>query len=156
MLGAAGMSDYSAAKAGIAAATLSVAMELEKFNVRANCIAPIARSRLARPQTVHLLAPPADPSEFDANDPANVAPLVAFLATESCTITGAVFHVTGNEVGLFRGWTLDRDEVLYAEGRWTIDDLQLRLPSLIEGREPYPSMRTTMADTLTEKFRSTS
>ena len=151
MLGAAGMSDYSAAKAGIAAATLSLAMELQRYGVRVNCIAPIARSRLARPETAPLLAPPVDPTAFDSNDPANVAPLVAVLAAESCTITGAVFHVTGNEVGLFRGWTLDRDEVVYADGRWTIEGLVQQLPGLV-GEAPLPSMRTVMADTLSHKF----
>lgn len=153
MLGVPGMSDYGAAKAGIAAATLSVAMELAKYDVRVNCIAPIARSRLARAETVPLLAPPSDPREFDSNDPANVAPLVAYLASASCSVSGAVFHATGNEVGLFRGWTLERDKVMYSDGRWTIDALAVRLPDLV-GAAPLPSMRTTMRDTLALKFRS--
>jgi NAD(P)-dependent dehydrogenase (short-subunit alcohol dehydrogenase family) len=147
MLGLGGLSDYSAVKAGIAAGTLAVASELEQYDVRVNCIAPIARSRLARPQTVDRLAAPEDPDAFDMFHPGNVSPLVAYLATEQCPFTGAVFHTTANEIGLYRGWSLEPSDYLQTEGRWTVEGLTREAPALLEGRGPLASQFTSIGDT---------
>ena len=149
MLGNAGQTNYTAAKAGIAAATLVMAMELGRYGVRANCLAPVARTRLTlqTPGVGEQVAPPEDPSAFDVYDPANVSPLVGYLARDDCPFTGAVFHVGGNEVGLYGGWSLGEDDILAADGRWTIEQLQEQAPRLLEGRRDLASVTTSIADT---------
>ena len=112
MLGNAGQTNYTAAKAGIAAATFVMAQELGRYGVRSNCLAPVARTRLTlqTPGLGDVVAPPEDPAEFDLCDPANISPLVAYLATEDCPFNGGVFHVGGNEVGLYGGWSLTEEQ----------------------------------------------
>ena len=149
MLGNPGQTNYSAAKAGIAAMTLVEAMELARYGVRANCLAPLARTRLTlqTPGVGDLVGPPADES-FDLFHPGNVSPLVAYLATADCPFTGGVFHVGGNEVGLYSGWSLSEERILTAAGRFSLADLVDRAPALLnEGAAPA-SMATSVADTM--------
>src|SRR4029453_14573320 len=79
LIGNPGQSNYGAAKAGIGAFSIICAQELSRYGVRSNCIAPAARTRLteATPGLAEVVAAPADASQFDVWDPANVAPLVA-------------------------------------------------------------------------------
>jgi NAD(P)-dependent dehydrogenase (short-subunit alcohol dehydrogenase family) len=149
MLGNLGQFNYAGAKAAIAAMTLVAAGELGRYGVRVNCLAPIARTRLtlATPGLEDVVKAPDDPSEFDKWDPANISPLVAYLSTEDCPFTGGVFHVGGNEVGLFGGWSLSDDDIIAADGRWTVADLQAKAPRLAEGRNDLASVTTSIADT---------
>ncbi len=148
MLGNPGQTNYSAAKAGIAALTLVEAMELHRYGVRANALCPVARTRmtLQTPGLGETIGPPDDPGRFDAYDPANVSPLVVYLATADCPFTGGVFHVGGNEVGLFDGWSLPGDNLLTTDGRWTPQDLQKHAPRLLEGRSKHASVSFDIGD----------
>ena len=149
MLGNAGQTNYTAAKAGIAAATLVMAQELSRYGVRANCLAPVARTRLTlqTPGLGDVVAPPEDPSQFDVFDPANISPLVAYLATADCPFTGGVFHVGANEVGLYGGWSLTEEKLIVADGRWTVAGLADKAPRLLEGRGNLASVITSIGDT---------
>lgn len=149
MLGNPGQTNYSAAKAGIAAMTLVEAMELGRYGVRANCLAPLARTRLTlqTPGVGDAVAPPEDGS-FDLFHPANVSPLVAYLASADCPFTGGVFHVGGNEVGLYGGWHLADGAVITTDGSFTVEELAQRAPSLLRGRGPLASVVTSVADTM--------
>jgi NAD(P)-dependent dehydrogenase (short-subunit alcohol dehydrogenase family) len=149
MLGTPGLSNYTAAKAGIAAATLTMAMELTRYGVRANCIAPIARTRLAGhgDHITEMVKAPADPNDFDIHDPGNVAPLVAYLATADCPFNGGVFHVGGGEVGLYRGWSLSDRDVLVNDRRWTVEELQTEAAALLEDRGELASVTTYEEET---------
>lgn len=149
MLGNLGQFNYAGAKAGIAAMTLVAAGELGRYGVRVNCLAPIARTRmtLQTPGMEDVVKAPDDPSEFDLYDPANISPLVAYLSTEDCPFTGGVFHVGGNEVGLYGGWSLSNDDIIAADGRFTVADLQARAPKLAEGRSDLASVTTSIGDT---------
>ncbi len=141
-----GQANYTAAKAGIAALTTVCAVELGRYGVRANAIAPIARTRLtlATPGLDAVVAAPADADAFDVWSPANVSPLVAYLATELCPFTGGVWHVAGDEIGLFEGWRLT-DAPLRAGGHpWTVDELADQAPALLEGRSPLVSSTVTL------------
>ncbi len=157
MLGNPGQTNYSAAKAGIAAMTLVEAMELGRYGVRANCLAPLARTRLTlqTPGVGDAVAPPADGS-FDLFHPGNVSPLVAYLATTECPFTGGVFHVGGNEVGLYGGWHLADDAVITTDGRFTVDDLVQRAPALLGGRGQLASVSTSVTDTMKQFGRRVS
>jgi NAD(P)-dependent dehydrogenase (short-subunit alcohol dehydrogenase family) len=122
-----GQSNYGAAKAGVAAFTLIAAAELAQYGVRVNAIAPLARTRLteAVPALVERMAAPADPDEFDAWHPANVAPIVAWLASAGGTITGRVFGVQGGTVQLYRPWAVEAE--VEKAGRWTPAELAREL-----------------------------
>ena len=122
----AGQVNYGAAKAGIAAMTLIAAEELERYGVRANAIAPIARTRLtlATPGMGALMAEP-EAGEVDLFSPANISPLVAFLATEKCSVTGKVFAVQGGAISELGGW--HDVKTIETDGLWEIDDIGARL-----------------------------
>jgi len=130
LLGNPGQSNYGAAKAGIAAFTVICAQELSRYGVRVNAVSPAARTRLTEmtPGLSDIVGPPKDESVFDIWDPANVSPLVCYLATESCPINGKVFFIQGGKVQLFQPWTLtnriERNE------RWTVEDLAAEMPGL--------------------------
>ncbi|MFL0181238.1 MULTISPECIES: SDR family oxidoreductase [unclassified Mycobacterium] len=123
----AGQANYGAAKAGIAALTLIAAEELDRYGVRVNAIAPIARTRLtlATPGMGALMAEPED-GELDLFSPANISPLVAYLATEKCPVTGTVYAVQGGAISRLAGWH-DTDTI-ETDGIWQIDDIAARLP----------------------------
>ncbi|MGW4770293.1 SDR family oxidoreductase [Nocardia sp. NPDC004278] len=127
----AGQANYGAAKAAIAALTLVAADELARYGVRVNAIAPIARTRLtlATPGMGEIMAAEAaaiEEGDFDAFSPANIAPLVAYLATDKCPLTGKVFAVQGGAISELAGWHDVR--TIETEGPWLIDDIAARLP----------------------------
>jgi NAD(P)-dependent dehydrogenase (short-subunit alcohol dehydrogenase family) len=130
LLGNPGQANYGAAKAGIAAFTVIAAQELSRYGVRVNAIAPAARTRMTEstPGLSEIVGVPKDESAFDVWDPANVSPLVAYLATESCSLTGKVFFIQGGRVRLFQSWAMN--EGLAGTGRWTIEDLARELPGI--------------------------
>ena len=71
--------------------------------------------------TAELSSEP-EPGTFDAGDPANVSPLVAYLATEGCPLHGQVFFVWGGRVQLMQPWSMH--DHIDADGRWTIAGLR--------------------------------
>jgi NAD(P)-dependent dehydrogenase (short-subunit alcohol dehydrogenase family) len=115
-----GQANYGAAKAAIAALSLVAAAELDRYGVRVNAIAPTARTRLTAdvPGIGAMMAAPEDAGAFDAFHPANVSPLVAYLATEDCPISGKMFMVQGGVIAECRGWEVG--DGISAEGPWTI------------------------------------
>ncbi|MEO8887819.1 MAG: SDR family oxidoreductase, partial [Jatrophihabitantaceae bacterium] len=119
----AGQANYGSAKAGIAAMTLVAAQELSRYGVRANAIAPIARTRLtlATPGFEVMFAEPEDEDAFDAFSPANISPLVAYLASARCTVTGKVFAVQGGSISELVNWHLGT--TIETDKPWTIDDI---------------------------------
>jgi NAD(P)-dependent dehydrogenase (short-subunit alcohol dehydrogenase family) len=128
LLGNPGQTNYGAAKAGIGAFSIICGQELARYGVRSNCIAPAARTRLteATPGLGEVVAAPAD--GFDVWDPANVSPLVAYLATADCPITCRTFFVQGGTVRMLEPWHLG--ERLERAERWTIEELAKELPGL--------------------------
>ena len=123
LFGNAGQTNYGAAKSGIASFTQICQMELGRYGVRCNAIAPAARTRLTMTVPGAEDRAAEEPSSaFDGYDPANVSPFVAYLATADCPIAGSVFFVFGGTVHLFQPWAIvDR---ITTDGRWTVADLQ--------------------------------
>ena len=134
LLGSVGQSAYSAAKAAIAALTLVQAAELGRYGVTANAIAPIARTRMTEAVFAGTMKKPDE--GFDANDPANVAPFVAWLASaESRGVTGRIWEVTAGRISLMDGY---REETRVDIGRrWDPAELGPRVKALLaEARPP--------------------
>lgn len=123
LYGLAGQANYASAKAGIASLTIILGRELRKYGVTVNAIAPRARTRMT--ESVLGAMAPAE-GEFDEWDPANVAPVVAWLASDAAAdVTGQVLVVNGDKVHLMHGW--HRVERIDNGGRrWTVTDLEAR------------------------------
>jgi len=130
LLGNPGQTNYGAAKAGIAAFTTIAATELARYGVRVNAITPNARTRMTveTPGLADIVAAPTDAAAFDAWDPANIAPLVAYLGTEDCPATGKVYFILGGQIRLFQPWTLT--DTLEKDDRWTVAELQAEMHKL--------------------------
>jgi len=123
-----GQTNYGAAKSGIATFSQICAKELSRYGVKSNCIAPAARTRLtlATPGLPEVME--AKDGTFDIWDPANISPLVAYLATADCRFTGETFYVQGGSVKRFKSWEfgegVDRDD------RWDVASLGEALSKL--------------------------
>ncbi|HEY7281105.1 MAG TPA: SDR family oxidoreductase [Actinomycetota bacterium] len=132
ILGIAGQSNYGAAKAGIAAFSAITAMELERYGVRVNAIAPGARTRMTEKTFGDMGESPE--GEFDQLAPENIAPLVVFLSSDAAAgITGQVFGIQGGLVELYRGW--HPVSSLQQDARWTASELAGRMDDLFGDRE---------------------
>jgi NAD(P)-dependent dehydrogenase (short-subunit alcohol dehydrogenase family) len=116
-----GQANYGAAKSGIATFSQIAAKELTRYDVISNCIAPGARTRLtlATPGLGDIMAP--KEGAFDQWDPANISPLVAYLATSDCPFTGETFFVQGGEVRRVQSWEMT--DTVEQQARWTVEGL---------------------------------
>lgn len=135
----AGHSAYAAAKGGIIALTHVAAKELAPYGVRVNCIAPAARTgmTLGIEALAGTMRTPTNPDDFDEWDPENVAPLVAYLATENCPLTGEILFARGATVQRYEPWR--PGAAIEKHGRWTVAELAERVPGLLPsdpGKEP--------------------
>ena len=98
--GSPGQPNYAAAKMGIVGLTYSAANSLAKYGVTVNAVSPGAATRMT--ESVPDGRRRARPSGTDERSPDNVAPLVAYLASErSGWITGRIVHTAGYEVALY-------------------------------------------------------
>jgi NAD(P)-dependent dehydrogenase (short-subunit alcohol dehydrogenase family) len=141
ILGNAGQSNYGAAKAGIAAFSYIVAMEMARYGVTVNAIAPGARTRLTEKTFGELKLPEGN---FDSLAPENVAPLVAYLASDAAAhISGQVFYVQGGLIQLYQGWTPAAE--IQKDDRWTPAELSDRMGDLFEGHPTaYSPLRSPL------------
>ena len=116
-----GQSNYGAAKTGIATFSQIAAKELARYGVKSNTIAPGARTRLtlATPGLEDIMNP--KDGVFDQWDPANISPLVAYLASEACAFTGETFLVQGGNVTMIESWA--RGQGVDRDSRWTVSEL---------------------------------
>jgi NAD(P)-dependent dehydrogenase (short-subunit alcohol dehydrogenase family) len=118
LYGNAAQVNYAAAKAGIASMTIVVARELERYGVRVNAIAPVARTRLTEAIAGDYMTP--KEGDFDRFAPENVAAVACWLASDRCAgISGQVVKVQGGVVQLLEGWRPLTEAT--ADKPWTID-----------------------------------
>jgi NAD(P)-dependent dehydrogenase (short-subunit alcohol dehydrogenase family) len=125
-----GQTNYAAAKAAIAAMTISWARELSRYGVRVNAIAPVARTRLteASPASADLVKAPGDPQVLDRFAPEHISPLVVHLASPGCPFTGQVFGIDGGRISRYRGWTPMEQRT--SDTGWTLDSVAAALADL--------------------------
>jgi NAD(P)-dependent dehydrogenase (short-subunit alcohol dehydrogenase family) len=140
-----GQTNYGAAKAGIASFTVIAAMELARYGVTVNAIAPGAATRMTTPlREARGAAPERAPHGFDPSAPDNIAPIVVWLGSrESSAITGRVFNVSGGRISVAEGWRAgpgtDR------QARWEPGELGEVIPALVAEARPNSTMRGTPA-----------
>ena len=133
--GSIAQANYSAAKGGIVSLTRSAAAGMHRYGVRANCIAPVARTRMSANVPVELA---------DMGDPEDVAPMVVYLLSDASKhVTGQVYTAVGSKIAVWNQPVEVRQ--MTTEGRWTPEDIARRLDSevgqekmgLIERAEAY-------------------
>ena len=101
LIGNFGQANYSAAKLALVALSKSIALDMQKFNVRSNCIAPFAWSRMIRSIPTETDAEKARVERIKQMTPAKIAPLAVCLASDvSADTNGQIFAVRNNEIFL--------------------------------------------------------
>jgi NAD(P)-dependent dehydrogenase (short-subunit alcohol dehydrogenase family) len=131
ILGVAGQTNYGAAKAGIAALTQIASMEMARYGVTVNALAPGARTRLA--ETAFPGLPRFEDRAVDPLAPESVAAVAVFLLSDAAAgITGNVFGIQGPLLQLYQGWTPVHS--LTSETGWSPAELAERADELFGGR----------------------
>jgi NAD(P)-dependent dehydrogenase (short-subunit alcohol dehydrogenase family) len=100
LIGNLGQANYSAAKLGIAGLSKSIALDMARYNVRSNCIAPFAWSRMIGSIPTETDAQKARVEKLKAMETSKIAPLAVFLLSDSSDVSGQIFSVRANEIFL--------------------------------------------------------
>jgi NAD(P)-dependent dehydrogenase (short-subunit alcohol dehydrogenase family) len=118
LVGNLGQANYSAAKLGIAALSKSIALDMARYNVRSNCIAPFAWSRMIGSIPTETDDQKARVEKLKSMETAKIAPLAVYLVSDT-EVTGQIFAVRANEIFLMsqsrplrsvhraQGWTAE-------------------------------------------------
>ncbi len=101
LIGNLGQANYGAAKLGIVALSRSIAGDMKRYNVRSNCIAPFAWSRMIGSIPTETPDQQARVAKLKKLDTAQIAPMAAFLSSDAAAdVTAQIFAVRGNEIFL--------------------------------------------------------
>ena len=134
-LGSPGQPNYAAAKAGILGLTYSSANALHKYGITVNAIMPGASTRMTDTIPAGRMPgatgiPQSQSVEGTPRDPANIAPICLFLASDAAAnVTGQCFGASGYRIMRYRH--IVAEKILYNNGPWDIDDLFERLKSTL-------------------------
>ncbi|RDE09565.1 SDR family oxidoreductase [Pelagibacterium lacus] len=132
LIGSVGQANYAAAKMGIVGLSRSVALDMQRFNVRSNCIAPHAFSRMI--ESIPGKTPEEQEREMEKRRTRTradqIAPLAAFLCSDAAEgISGQIFGARGNEVYLYSQPRPIR--TLHRDDGWTVAKLAETLPGAL-------------------------
>jgi NAD(P)-dependent dehydrogenase (short-subunit alcohol dehydrogenase family) len=115
--------NYSAAKGGIVSLVRSAAAGMYKYGVTANCIAPVAKSRMSGNV----------PFGIEMGEPEDVAPMVVFLLGDAARqVTGQVYTANGGKIAVWNQPAEVRE--MEKDGRWTPEEIAERFDEV--GQEP--------------------
>ncbi len=134
-LGSVAQANYAAAKGGIVSLSYSAAVGLERYGVRANVIAPVARTRMSANVPMHLA---------ENGDPEDVSPMAVYLLSDqSKHITGQVYSVVGNKIAV---WSQPKEvRAMYNDTRWTPERIDEQLMATVKyERLPFLDMVAEM------------
>ena len=102
LIGNFGQANYSAAKLGIAALSKSIALDMNRYNVRSNCIAPFAWSRMTSSIPANTPEEKARVAKLQKMESGKIAPMAVFLASDKAKdVNAQIFGVRANEIMLF-------------------------------------------------------
>ena len=130
LIGNFGQANYSAAKLGITALSKSIALDMQRYNVRSNCIAPFAWSRMTSSIPASTPEQQARVEKIKVMTPDKNAPMAVFLASDQAKdVTGQVFGTRNNELFLFSSPKPFRS--IHHDGGWTPEQIaEIALPAL--------------------------
>lgn len=134
LAGSIGQGNYATAKAGISLLTAQQAAEWGRYGVLVNAIAPDARTRM----TEGVFYSTDIPDGFDEKAPENVSPLVVWLGSDRCDITGRTFENTAGQLNVCDGWQKGPIESV-GDRRMTVSEAgDLARASIAGERAPQP------------------
>ena len=126
LVGNFGQANYMAAKMGIVGLSRGIALDMARFNVRSNCIAPFAWTRMIDSIPAETEAEKARVARMREMTPEKIAPLAVYLGSDSAGgISGQIFAVRNNEVFLFNQNRPIR--TLHRSDGWTPEKLAAQL-----------------------------
>jgi len=135
LVGNVGQTNYAAAKGGIAMFTVALAQDMERYGVRANCVAPSGATRLIGtiPGRDVTVLEPDEYEEYSPTDPGNVAPLVVWLGSDLARhVTGQVFFSHGASIIHFHPWTAGAKVTVPGGNRkWEPEEIGEALNSMV-------------------------
>ncbi|RIA37155.1 NAD(P)-dependent dehydrogenase (short-subunit alcohol dehydrogenase family) [Hephaestia caeni] len=137
LIGAFGQANYAAAKLGMTALSKSIAIDMKRYNVRSNCISPVAWSRMVSSIPTDTPEQKARVEKMMQITPEKNAPLAVYLASDRAAhVSGQVFGVRKNEIYLYNQFDLAR--VVADVDGWTPNSIaDVAMPGLAAGfREP--------------------
>jgi len=124
--------NYSAAKGGIVSLVRSAAAGMRKYGVTANCIAPVAKSRMSGQV----------PFGLEMGEPEDVAPMVCYLLSDLAReVTGQVYTVNGGRIAVWNQPVEVRE--MRKDGRWTVNEISARFDEV--GQEEMPILERLKA-----------
>lgn len=127
LIGNFGQANYMAAKLGVVGLSRAIALDMQRFNVRSNCIAPFAWSRMINSIPVSNETEEARVAKLKQMTPDKIAPLVVFLGSDAARdISGQIFVVRNNEIFLMSQPRPIR--ALHRSGGWNPEELAAQLP----------------------------
>ena len=122
LIGNLAQANYSAAKLGIVGLSKSIALDMQRFGVRSNCIAPFAWSRMISSIKVDSPEQEARVARLQQMTPAKIAPLAVYLLSErAASVSGQIFCVRNNEILIFSQPRPVRS--VQREGGWTPEQI---------------------------------
>ncbi len=134
LMGSIGQGNYAAAKAAIAELTIQQAAEWGRYGVLCNAVAPDARTRM----TAGVFYDEEAPDGWDEKAPENVSPLMVWLGSSSCDVTGRVFESTGGQLNVCDGWQHGPVESIGDRRMTVVEAGDLAHKSIAGAPEPAP------------------
>ena len=134
--------NYSAAKGGIVSLVRSAAAGMNKYGVTANCIAPVAKSRMSGQV----------PFGLEMGEPEDVAPMVCFLLSDLAReVTGQIYTVNAGRIAVWNQPIEVRE--MRKDGRWSVAEIASRFSEV--GQEPMPILERLQAMEAAAKSKDT-
>jgi NAD(P)-dependent dehydrogenase (short-subunit alcohol dehydrogenase family) len=123
-VGSVAQANYSSAKGGIVSLVRSAAVGLHRYGVRANAVAPVARTRMSANVPMELA---------EMGEPEDVAPLVVYLLSDAAKdVTGQVYTAVGGRIAVWNQPVEVRE--MRTEGRWTPEEIAERFDEVGQER----------------------
>ena len=130
---------YAAAAGAVVSLTRNSSIELWPYGITVNAFSPFAKTRAAFEMEAYDLAVPPEKSCYlnearvpaeTQPDPEYIGPFIAYLSSdEAAHISGSVFSVGGQRIGLFSEPEVKKQITKFGEGPWTIDELRQQVPA---------------------------
>lgn len=149
LIGNPGQANYSAAKLGLVGLSKSIALDMARYNVRSNCIAPFAWTAMTSSVPTDTPEAAARMEKLKTMEPRKIAPLALYLASDAgAKVSGQIFGVRANEIYLYSQSRMIRS-VHRSEG-WTPETIaEHGIPALSSSfYENIPSPQLTTWDPL--------
>lgn len=119
--GSVAQANYSSAKGGIVSLVRSAAAGMHRYGVTANCIAPVAKTRMSANVPMEIQG---------IGDAEDIAPMVVFLLSDKARqVTGQVYTVSGGKIAVWNQPVEVR--AMFKDGRWTPEEIEQRLPGSV-------------------------